>query len=429
MRSCWRYATGRQLRRDGARRPRCLPRGNGGRARSRRDVRRLPRRVRATAPPPSHRQRRAHRLPGRRGAHAQRSPPRVAVRLCRSARVAPAARAGRAVLRRFESGRGAERRTTSPSWPVRRERPSTGRSAISRSAACSSCGEDARSCSTLPLSRDARRLSRSMTERPERAGTGQPRGTVTFLFSDIEGSTRLLQALGSRVFGRTRAAPNAAAAGIPRARRIRGRVRGDQFFVAFQHAGDAVAAAAEAQQLLAHEPWPGGCELRVRIGLHSGESLLAPPVRRPLRSHCGPDNAPPTAAGHPLSGGTGVLLGRPSRERRLERPGRAPARISPSRSDCTSSSSRACPTTSRHRTLTTRPSARRLWTMRRALRARVGVALLAARAGRCPARSAERTSSTRPMSTSPAARSSASTLGRATSSGSPLRAGCCGCSG
>ena len=39
-----------------------------------------------------------------------------------------------------------------------------------------------------------------MTERPERAGTGQPRGTVTFLFSDIEGSTRLLQALGSRAY-------------------------------------------------------------------------------------------------------------------------------------------------------------------------------------------------------------------------------------
>ena len=57
-------------------------------------------------------------------------------------------------------------------------------------------------------------------------------------------------------------------------------MRGDQFFVAFQHAGDAVAAAAEAQLLLAHEPWPGGCELRVRIGLHSGESLLAPPARR-----------------------------------------------------------------------------------------------------------------------------------------------------
>ena len=47
--------------------------------------------------------------------------------------------------------------------------------------------------------------------------------------------------------------------------------QGDSFFVAFATAGDAVAAAAEAQRALAEHDWPGGHEIRVRIGVHTGE--------------------------------------------------------------------------------------------------------------------------------------------------------------
>ena len=106
----------------------------------------------------------------------------------------------------------------------------------------------------------------------------QPSGTVTFLFSDIEGSTRLLAGLGTGRYAEV----------LEEHRRLLreafGRhggyevdCEGDAFFVAFQAAGEAVAAAAAAQQLLAAHTWPAGCELRVRIGLHTGEPLLAPP--------------------------------------------------------------------------------------------------------------------------------------------------------
>jgi class 3 adenylate cyclase len=123
-----------------------------------------------------------------------------------------------------------------------------------------------------------------LTEPPQRAG--QPHGTVTFLFSDIEGSTRLLQALGTRSYADV----------LERHRTLlrqafgeRGGYEvdceGDQFFVAFQHADDAVFAAAEAQQFLAREPWPSGCAVRVRIGLHTGDALPAPPKYVGLAVH------------------------------------------------------------------------------------------------------------------------------------------------
>src|ERR671932_1553827 len=102
-----------------------------------------------------------------------------------------------------------------------------------------------------------------------------PAGTVTFLFTDIEGSTRLLNELGERY----------AEALADHRRLLRdvfaqcsGRevdTQGDSFFVAFGDAGDAVRAAASAQRALAAHPWPGETELRVRMGIHTGEPLLA----------------------------------------------------------------------------------------------------------------------------------------------------------
>src|SRR5687768_6645530 len=100
-----------------------------------------------------------------------------------------------------------------------------------------------------------------------------PSGTVTLLFTDIEGSTRLLERLGDRyleVLGGHRRLLRAAFA------RFDGRevgTEGDSFFVAFARASDAVAAAAQGQRALAAHRWPEGVALRVRMGIHTGEPV------------------------------------------------------------------------------------------------------------------------------------------------------------
>jgi predicted ATPase/class 3 adenylate cyclase len=101
-----------------------------------------------------------------------------------------------------------------------------------------------------------------------------PTGTVTFLFTDIEGSTRLLQALG----GGYPAVRDEHAAILRRAIRDRDGVEvsteGDSFFAAFASPVAAVGAAVAAQRGLAAHRWPEGFPVRVRMGLHSGEGML-----------------------------------------------------------------------------------------------------------------------------------------------------------
>ncbi len=100
--------------------------------------------------------------------------------------------------------------------------------------------------------------------------------TLTFLFSDIEGSTRLEQAVGTSVYAALRerhrtllrdafAAQDGSEQGT----------EGDSFFVVFRSARGALAAAVAAQRALAVEPWPDGAEVRVRMGIHSGEPEMA----------------------------------------------------------------------------------------------------------------------------------------------------------
>jgi class 3 adenylate cyclase len=101
-----------------------------------------------------------------------------------------------------------------------------------------------------------------------------PAGTVTFLFTDIEGSTRLLQELGDRYGDVVR----------DHRRLVRdtfgehdGRevdTQGDAFFYSFTRARDAVSAAVSAQRALAEHAWPDGAEVRVRMGLHTGEPTV-----------------------------------------------------------------------------------------------------------------------------------------------------------
>jgi predicted ATPase/class 3 adenylate cyclase len=93
---------------------------------------------------------------------------------------------------------------------------------------------------------------------------------VTLLFTDIEGSTRLLQALPDdygKVLATHRVILRAAVA--DHGGREFG-TEGDASFVAFTDASAAIAAAAEAQSWLSGETWPGGVELRVRMGVHTG---------------------------------------------------------------------------------------------------------------------------------------------------------------
>jgi predicted ATPase/class 3 adenylate cyclase len=104
--------------------------------------------------------------------------------------------------------------------------------------------------------------------------SGLPSGTVTFLFTDIEGSTRLLRQLGERyaeVVGRHDRLVRAAC-DDQGGREIN--TQGDAFFVAFERARDAVAAAVQAQRALAAELWPEGVGVRVRMGLHTGEPMV-----------------------------------------------------------------------------------------------------------------------------------------------------------
>jgi class 3 adenylate cyclase/WD40 repeat protein len=104
--------------------------------------------------------------------------------------------------------------------------------------------------------------------------SGLPSGTVTFLFTDIEGSTRLLRRLGERyveVLGRHDRLVRSACGGHG-GREIN--TQGDAFFVAFARAGDAVAAAVRVQRALAAERWPEGASVRVRIGVHTGEPVV-----------------------------------------------------------------------------------------------------------------------------------------------------------
>jgi predicted ATPase/class 3 adenylate cyclase len=101
-----------------------------------------------------------------------------------------------------------------------------------------------------------------------------PTGTVTFLFTDIEGSTRLLQELGES-YGAVQDRHVEIIRGILEAEEGREvRTEGDSFFAVFRTPARGLRAAVAAQRSLAQEAWPEGKPLRVRIGLHTGEGSL-----------------------------------------------------------------------------------------------------------------------------------------------------------
>ena len=101
-----------------------------------------------------------------------------------------------------------------------------------------------------------------------------PTGTVTFLFTDIEGSTGLIQKLGERfltVLGEHAAIVRRA---LSEFGGVEVNTEGDSFFAAFRTPVDAVPAAVAIQRGLAAHVWPENAPVRVRIGLHTGEGVL-----------------------------------------------------------------------------------------------------------------------------------------------------------
>ena len=102
-----------------------------------------------------------------------------------------------------------------------------------------------------------------------------PSGTVTFLFSDMEGSTSLLKRLGDATYAELLATHR---------RLMRDTfggfggqeidTQGDAFFYSFPRARNAVAAAVEVQRAHARASWPDGVAVRLRIGLHTGEPAV-----------------------------------------------------------------------------------------------------------------------------------------------------------
>jgi predicted ATPase/class 3 adenylate cyclase len=101
-----------------------------------------------------------------------------------------------------------------------------------------------------------------------------PSGTVTFLFSDVEGSTRLLTRLRGRYAEVLAEHRRLLRAAFDEHDGREVGTEGDAFFVAFVRASDAIAAAVSAQRSLASGRWPEGVEVRVRIGVHTGEAQV-----------------------------------------------------------------------------------------------------------------------------------------------------------
>lgn len=97
-----------------------------------------------------------------------------------------------------------------------------------------------------------------------------PSGIVTFVFTDIEGSTRLFRSFGTQYVELLERHNELLQLAWAQHDGFVISIDGDSFFVAFGNADDAIRACATTQRLLAAEPWPDGGRVRIRIGVHSG---------------------------------------------------------------------------------------------------------------------------------------------------------------
>jgi predicted ATPase/class 3 adenylate cyclase len=101
-----------------------------------------------------------------------------------------------------------------------------------------------------------------------------PTGTVTFLFTDIEGSTRLLQEVGDGYPQILEAHSMILRTAIAAHSGIVVSTEGDSFFAVFRSAEDAIASAVDFQLGLESHDWASGAQIRVRAGIHTGEGAI-----------------------------------------------------------------------------------------------------------------------------------------------------------
>src|SRR5260370_26529472 len=133
-----------------------------------------------------------------------------------------------------------------------------------------------------------------------------PTGTVTFFFSDIEGSTRLIQQLGERYPQALLAHHTLLRDSLASNAGHELRTEGDSFFIVFDSALKACIGAAAAQKAVHAHQWPDGGAVRVRIGLPTGEATLVGNEYLGLDVH----RAPRVAGGARARGGRPSLTTR-----------------------------------------------------------------------------------------------------------------------
>jgi class 3 adenylate cyclase/CheY-like chemotaxis protein len=102
-----------------------------------------------------------------------------------------------------------------------------------------------------------------------------PTGTVTFLFTDLEGSTAIAHRLADEWHAVLMDHRRLVRSAVSESRGAEIDCRGDEFFVAFEDAEAAGEAAVSAQRAIEGHDWPEGAELRVRMGMHTGQAIFA----------------------------------------------------------------------------------------------------------------------------------------------------------
>ena len=101
-----------------------------------------------------------------------------------------------------------------------------------------------------------------------------PRGTVTFLLTDIEGSTRLLERLGDDYASLLRDVRTTIRTSVRASSGLEVDARADEFFAVFRRSTHALEAALAIQRALQAKIWPQKADVRVRIGMHTGRPTL-----------------------------------------------------------------------------------------------------------------------------------------------------------
>lgn len=114
-----------------------------------------------------------------------------------------------------------------------------------------------------------------MSDKPNQPSRLLPTGIITFLFTDIEGSTKLLERLGERYAIIVAESSDILRAHAEKFGGVEVDTQGDAFFIAFPRVQHAITFARESQLTLAAHPWPDAVQVKIRMGLHTGEAIVS----------------------------------------------------------------------------------------------------------------------------------------------------------